>query len=169
MYFRTYFENRHEWGLDIGATGKTHNGIMHIKIEGLGNTALESDGAYIPHICKLPNQQYGRSSDPFSSVTAEGMNADEITRLFVGHHTNLDIAEKRFGTIIEGQRGTGKSMILKYLSFPVQIRTWQNKKEIFKHSFRRSVLPVSLQVAAGDLRQTRFRGNTRRNKARTRI
>lgn len=136
VYFRTYFENRHEWGLDIGATGKTHNGIMHIKIEGLGNTALESDGAYIPHICKLPNQQYGRSSDPFSSVTAEGMNADEITRLFVGHHTNLDIAEKRFGTIIEGQRGTGKSMILKYLSFPVQIRTWQNKNRNIQAFFQ---------------------------------
>jgi hypothetical protein len=127
VFFRTYFEGQHEWGPDIGATGKMHNGMMPIKLEALGNAAGEEEGSYTPHICRLPNQEYSRGSDPFSSVTAEGMNADEITRLFVGHHTNLDIAEKRFGTIIEGQRGTGKSMILKYLSFPVQIRTWQNK------------------------------------------
>lgn len=54
------------------------------------------------------------------------MSVEEITRLFVGTHTKIDIAMKRFGTIIEGQRGTGKSMILKYLSFPVQMRSWQN-------------------------------------------
>jgi len=129
VFFRTYFETQHEWGPDIEATGKKHKGQMPIKIERMGTTRPEEEGGGSPHICALPSCEYSFALDPFSSVTAEGMNADEITRLFVGHHTKLDIAEKRFGTIIEGQRGTGKSMILKYLSFPVQIRTWQAKNQ----------------------------------------
>jgi len=129
VFFRTYFETQNEWGPDIGATGKKHKGEMPIKIEGMGRTVSKEKGSGSPHICALPNLGYSRVLDPFASVTAEGMNADEITRLFVGHHTKLDIAEKRFGTIIEGQRGTGKSMILKYLSFPVQIRTWRAKNQ----------------------------------------
>jgi predicted phosphodiesterase len=66
--------------------------------------------------------------NPFTFVAAESMGAEDIRRLFVGRHTKLDIATKRFGTIIEGQRGTGKSMILRYLSFPVQIRDWMAKQ-----------------------------------------
>jgi len=126
VFYRTYFTDSNEWGADIGATGKEHNGKMPIHIEGLGSPMPKNEDVS-PEVCTLPSGDYGRALDPFCSVTAESMNADEITRFFVGHHTKIDIAEKRFGTIIEGQRGTGKSMLLKYLSYPVQIRAWKAK------------------------------------------
>lgn len=126
VYIRKYYKNRNEWATDIEATGKKYDGKIPIEVKSLNKKIAEVESVDIT--CE-PTDASGLplSLNPFSIVAAESMNVEEVTRLFVGTHTKLDTAQKRFGTIIEGQRGTGKSMILKYLSFPVQIKIWQNK------------------------------------------
>ncbi len=126
VYIRAYYKNQNEWAQDIDATGKKLDGKMPIKVKSLNKQLAEAESVDIT--CE-PTDASGLplSLNPFSIVAAESMNVEEVTSLFVGTHTKLDTAQKRFGTIIEGQRGTGKSMILKYLSFPVQIKIWQNK------------------------------------------
>lgn len=134
VFFRTYFPTRNEWAKDIEATGKEYDGKMQIKVD-LQRESVESE--LKDTFCELTSASaLPLSENPFSTVAAESMNVEEVTRLFVGTHTKLDTAQKRFGTIIEGQRGTGKSMILKYLSFPVQIKIWQDKGKKVEDYFK---------------------------------
>lgn len=67
--------------------------------------------------------------NPFESVNADGLNYQDIPSLFVGKYTPFEIINKRFDTLLEGQRGTGKTMVLRYIAFESQIREWTNKPE----------------------------------------
>ena len=64
--------------------------------------------------------------NPFSVVAADDLDLDnpehikKIRNLFITH-TDLSTIRKRFNTVLEGQRGTGKTMIMKYLAFETQI------------------------------------------------
>lgn len=122
--FLRKFENT-VWLPDLRSSGEEAGGKVPIEVEGLGEgtAGRVKQGASIS-CTPISASALPSSLNPFTSVAAESMTAEDIRRLFVGRHTKLDIATKRFGTIIEGQRGTGKSMILRYLSFPVQIRDW---------------------------------------------
>ena len=128
IFLRKYDKENNKWIADLGATDEEAGGSVSIEIESIRShvrDAKESDsGSYCTSTMASGQQMY---SHPFSTVAAESMNTEDITRLFVGTHTKLNIVTKRFGTILEGQRGTGKSMILKYLSFAVQLKAWQNE------------------------------------------
>lgn len=71
--------------------------------------------------------------NPFSVVAADDLdlaNPDhvkQIRNLFIARHSGLPTVRKRFNTVLEGQRGTGKTMILKYLGFETQILEWIDK------------------------------------------
>ena len=71
--------------------------------------------------------------NPFAEVAADDLdlgNPDHVKRigrLFVSRYTDLPKIKKRFNTVLEGQRGTGKTMIMKYLAFPTQIMEWTEK------------------------------------------
>jgi Cdc6-like AAA superfamily ATPase len=73
--------------------------------------------------------------NPFSDVAADDLdlgNPDHVRRigrLFVSRYTDLPKIKKRFNTVLEGQRGTGKTMIMKYLAFPTQIMEWSEKEK----------------------------------------
>ena len=64
--------------------------------------------------------------NPLEEVTSEEMTYGEVRTYFVRRNAKLQTVRKHFGTMIEGQRGTGKTMLLKYLSFEVQIDEWRN-------------------------------------------
>lgn len=72
--------------------------------------------------------------NPFSIVAADDLelvNPDhvrQIRSLFISRYTDLPTIEKHYNTILEGQRGTGKTMIMKYLAFETQILEWTQER-----------------------------------------
>ncbi len=58
--------------------------------------------------------------NPFSDVIANGIPPDAVHRLFVERSDSLTKLRNQTETIVEGQRGTGKTMLLRYFSFEVQ-------------------------------------------------
>lgn len=66
--------------------------------------------------------------NPFDLVTANDLGYEDIPQLFVGDYTPFNKINKRFDTILEGQRGTGKTMILRYMAFETQIKIWTEEE-----------------------------------------
>ncbi len=66
------------------------------------------------------SHSYPRLSNPFSDVIANGIPPQYIHELFVEPSNSLVKLKNRLETIVEGQRGTGKTMLLRYFSFEVQ-------------------------------------------------
>jgi len=70
-------------------------------------------------------------SNPFAVVAADALQLEnpghvkQIRDLFVSRFTDMETIKKHFNTVLEGQRGTGKTMIMKYLAFQTQIYEWQ--------------------------------------------
>lgn len=91
------------------------------------NTALQKDRK------AKGKPLYGESreiwTNPFSMVTANDMKPEEILSLFVGDYTDIQKIEKHFDTMVEGQRGTGKTMVLRYLSLETHLKEWVEKKK----------------------------------------
>jgi hypothetical protein len=91
---------------------------------------------------KKPSVGGGKPSEwrnPFEDVTGEEMSYEEVRNYFVGRHTQLQTVRKHFDSVLEGQRGTGKTMILKYLSFEAQVQEWlegghESADDFFKNS-----------------------------------
>lgn len=73
-----------------------------------------------------PKKMWG---NPFSLVTANDMKPEEISALFVGDYTNFETIKKHFDTMLEGQRGTGKTMVLRYLGFGTQLEEWVEREK----------------------------------------
>ena len=69
--------------------------------------------------------------NPFESVNADGLDYTDIPHLFVTEYTDFQTINKHFDTLLEGQRGTGKTMVLRYIAFESQIHEWteQYKKQ----------------------------------------
>jgi hypothetical protein len=80
-------------------------------------------------------------TNPFSVVAADDLdlaNPEHIRKirdLFISRYTDLPTIKKRFHTILEGQRGTGKTMIMKYLAFETQILEWIEKYDQLHSEF----------------------------------
>lgn len=58
--------------------------------------------------------------NPFSDVISNGIPPEAVHRLFVERSDSLTKLRNPTETIVEGQRGTGKTMLLRYFSFEVQ-------------------------------------------------
>jgi predicted phosphodiesterase len=58
--------------------------------------------------------------NPFDSVAANDIDPNIIPKLFVDKNNFLNRITNRFDAIVEGQRGTGKTMLLRYLSIDAQ-------------------------------------------------
>jgi len=67
--------------------------------------------------------------NPFSLVTANDMTPEEVSALFVGDYTDFQTIKKPFDTMLEGQRGTGKTMVLRYLGFGTQLKEWLEREK----------------------------------------
>lgn len=59
-------------------------------------------------------------TNPFSDVISNGIPPQDIHRLFVEPSNSLTKLKNQVETVVEGQRGTGKTMLLRYFSFEVQ-------------------------------------------------
>lgn len=69
--------------------------------------------------------------NPFMEYAANGISAEDVHQLFVERRHSLRSLLVSHDTIVEGQRGTGKTMLLRYFSIEVQrsIIEAQNKIE----------------------------------------
>ena len=74
-----------------------------------------------------PSSQLQRIDNPFSQVMANGMPPIAVHRLFVDQNNSLSCLSNRGDSIVEGQRGTGKTMLLRYFSLDVQCSLEQTK------------------------------------------
>ncbi|WP_421847256.1 metallophosphoesterase [Marinomonas sp.] len=61
-----------------------------------------------------------RWDNPFDNVASNSLSPDIIPELFVDENNSINRISKSFDSMIEGQRGTGKTMLLRYLSIEVQ-------------------------------------------------
>lgn len=59
-------------------------------------------------------------NNPFADVVANGLPPDAVHGLFVKQTGSLVSLKNHVDTIVEGQRGTGKTMLLRYFSLEVQ-------------------------------------------------
>jgi len=67
--------------------------------------------------------------NPFSDYSANGISANSIHQLFVERKNSLQSLHIKNDNIIEGQRGTGKTMLLRYFSAEVQYSLLTASKE----------------------------------------
>jgi calcineurin-like phosphoesterase family protein/Cdc6-like AAA superfamily ATPase len=68
------------------------------------------------------------SNNPFDNVAANDIDSHIIPDLFVDENNFLNRITNKFDAIVEGQRGTGKTMLLRYLSIDVQRQMMKYKK-----------------------------------------
>lgn len=61
-----------------------------------------------------------RVQNPFADYSANGISPDQIHLLFVERRNSLQNLRIKHDNIVEGQRGTGKTMLLRYFSAEVQ-------------------------------------------------
>ncbi|UHD17839.1 metallophosphoesterase family protein [Thiocapsa bogorovii] len=66
--------------------------------------------------------------NPFDSVAANDINPHIIPKLFVDKNNFLNRITNKFDAIVEGQRGTGKTMLLRYLSIDAQHAALESRK-----------------------------------------
>lgn len=85
--------------------------------------------------------------NPFADVVANGLPADAVHGLFVEQTGSLISIKNHVDTIVEGQRGTGKTMLLRYFSVEVQCSMTaamaDTKQNVIQH-FRNNRLPVGI-------------------------
>jgi hypothetical protein len=67
--------------------------------------------------------------NPFELVTATDIRYEDIPQLFVGDYTDFNTIKKHFDTVLEGQRGTGKTMVLRFMALETQIKVWTEQKK----------------------------------------
>lgn len=70
---------------------------------------------------------FDRIENPFADYSANGISADLIHHLFVERRNSLQNLRIRHDNIVEGQRGTGKTMLLRYFSAEVQASLLKEK------------------------------------------
>lgn len=70
---------------------------------------------------------FDRVENPFADYSANGISADLIHHLFVERRNSLQNLRIKHDNIVEGQRGTGKTMLLRYFSAEVQASLLKDK------------------------------------------
>src|SRR5688572_20392545 len=63
----------------------------------------------------LPTTTDGTANNPFVVESPEKLAAKQIVDLFVRQYTQIESVRQRKHTLIWGTRGSGKSMMLRYL------------------------------------------------------
>lgn len=109
--------------------------------------------------------------NPFADVVANGLPPDAVHGLFVGQTGSLTSLKNSVDTIVEGQRGTGKTMILRYFSVEVQCSIIANDpdatQDAIKH-FRERKLPLGIYCCLTNAGVNRPDFEVIRNQARQR-
>lgn len=110
--------------------------------------------------------------NPFADVVANGLPPDAVHGLFVGQTGSLISLKNHVDTIVEGQRGTGKTMLLRYFSVEVQCSmiaaTADTKSNVIQH-FRNKQLPVGIYCCLTNAGVNRSDFEVLKNHARQRV
>ena len=76
--------------------------------------------------------------NPFDNVASNSLEAHIIPELFVDENNFLNRISKPFDSLVEGQRGTGKTMLLRYLSIEVQASIYRKNGASIIDLFRKN-------------------------------
>lgn len=82
--------------------------------------------------------------NPFDNVASNSLDAHIIPKLFVDENNFLNRISKPFDSLLEGQRGTGKTMLFRYLSLDVQASIQKKRELPILETFRREKIYVGI-------------------------
>ena len=105
----------------------------------------------LPNINYLKNdtkcsekEEIGNWDNPFDNVIANSMDPHVIPHLFVDRNNFINRVSNIGETIIEGQRGTGKTMLLRYHSLEVQYSQIATHSKNVLEYFRKKNIPIGI-------------------------
>lgn len=120
----------------------------------------------------VPELRTTHWKNPFADVVANGLPPDAVHGLFVGQTGSLMSLKNNVDTIVEGQRGTGKTMLLRYFSVEVQCSMLSaaaaTKQNAIQH-FRTGQLPVGIYCCLTNAGVNRSDFEVLKNHARQRV
>lgn len=100
-------------------------------------------------------EKYNLSENPFEWDEADRLNYDLVAELFK-KPSDYGRAVIQKNAIIEGNRGSGKTMLLQYLSLIIQIRRWQQNSSM--EAFVPSFIGIYIKCSEEDF--SSYRGST---------
>lgn len=105
-------EDSGSWIVDNAKSGETPARLPKLNPTTANNIKAPNEAAHKSELSIVDN--------PFSDYSANGISADVIHLLFVERRNSLQNLKIKHDNIVEGQRGTGKTMLLRYFSAEVQ-------------------------------------------------
>src|SRR5579871_4816664 len=100
--------------------------------------------------------------NPFAVESPEKLDSEHVFKLFVEENSGADVVDKRKHTFIWGPRGSGKSMLLRYLEprcqaikYKEEGKSWESGLRNFLSSSR-AFIGVRLACKEGYFNKTEF-------------
>lgn len=112
-------ENSGSWIIDNAKSGEVPAKLPRRITNGIAKEDSNPQAIDSAHLNYLDN--------PFADYSANGISAEVIHLLFVERRNSLQNLRIKHDNIVEGQRGTGKTMLLRYFSAEVQCSLLANK------------------------------------------
>ena len=100
-------------------------------------------------------------NNPFEHFYPENLSPDDIHRLFVKEYTEHNSLTSYKHTLVEGSRGSGKSMLLKFLEPACQIIEYKGWDNFIKKS--KAFIGIYINCNTGDYRKKEFEELLRSN------
>jgi hypothetical protein len=94
-------------------------------------------------------------NNPFEHFYPEDLDSKDVHRLFVKEYTEHNYLTARKHTIVEGSRGSGKSMLFKFLEPACQAIEW-GEWDAFLKSKPNAFIGVYVNCNTGDYRKSEF-------------
>lgn len=107
--------------------------------------------------------------NPFHDYAANGMDPEDIHLLFVERRNSLQDLKTRHDSIVEGQRGTGKTMLLRYFSLEVQKSLIKSGEDVdLINNINAQKIPIGIYccLTNAGLDRTDFQAVSDKNRAR---
>ena len=128
------------------------------------------ESLYLAEVSREPMTKHWKN--PFADVVANGLPPDAVHGLFVGQTGSLTSLKNNVDTIVEGQRGTGKTMLLRYFSVEVQCSmiagNAESSQDVIQH-FRKNQFPLGIYCCLTNAGVNRSDFEVLRNHARQRV
>lgn len=117
-------------------------------------TASQSDAVTTPSEFVLGESKSTRFANPFVVESPEKLQARQLVDLFVPKYTDIETVKQRKHTFIWGSRGSGKSMMLRFLEPHCQMLAGMTDEQFFES--RDSFFAVYCPFKEGQFNKTEF-------------